>query len=109
MHFNIELNTELIFYYNFITFKKQFLLKTKTKTRWTTTTRYRNWCRNSRPTHCPEEVKDIIPDFFMESVHISEQIETMGRFDYVTESVTEEGIDSSVLNYLNYLFSNQNC
>ena len=45
----------------------------------------------------PEEVKDIIPDFFMESVHISEQIETMGRFDYVTESVTEEGIYSLVI------------
>ncbi|CAG2178786.1 unnamed protein product, partial [Oppiella nova] len=38
----------------------------------------------------PEDVKDIIPDFFMESVHISEQIETMGRFDYVTDSVADE-------------------
>ena len=42
----------------------------------------------------PEDVKDIIPDFFMESVHISEQIESVGRFDYVSESVPEEGLNN---------------
>jgi hypothetical protein len=41
----------------------------------------------------PEDVKDIIPDFFMESIHISEQIETVGRFDYVGEAFgADEGL-----------------
>ena len=44
----------------------------------------------------PEDVRDIIPDFFMESIHISEQIESVGRFDYVSESVNEEGMGLSV-------------
>lgn len=44
----------------------------------------------------PEDVKDIIPDFFMESIHISEQIETVGRFDYVGEAFGEEGLDQTI-------------
>jgi hypothetical protein len=31
----------------------------------------------------PEDVKDIIPDFFMESLHVCEQIEVVGGFDCV--------------------------
>ncbi|XP_054154022.1 uncharacterized protein LOC128952625 [Oppia nitens] len=35
----------------------------------------------------PDEVKDIIPDFFMESVRVTEQMETMARYEYVSDAV----------------------
>jgi len=48
----------------------------------------------------PEDVKDIIPDFFMESIHISEQIETVGRLDYVGEAFGEEGLRPTIFQIL---------
>ncbi|CAG2107749.1 unnamed protein product [Medioppia subpectinata] len=38
----------------------------------------------------PEDVRDIIPDFFLESYDKSERVENFGRYDYVTDSLTDE-------------------